>query len=75
MDETCNLRLQKHDMEIDALKLQTVEHKTAISGITTAIDDINKTLMSIRYLLMGAVGMYLLQILGLTEILKAVFKP
>lgn len=63
MDEACKLRLQR--LELDYLR-----HDQVIREQGIALHEIVQVLMQIRWMGVGALGLFVLQNIGLLEVVK-----
>lgn len=73
-DAACDLKIQALQIKHDTLAREFETHKAEVNTIRQSMFDIQKTLLSIKYSIMGAFGFYILQSIGLIELIKAFVK-
>lgn len=72
-DGRCELRLQRIEFELDLFKDELNDHVDTVKKMTLSLDEIQNTLRSIKFMVLGALGIYALQIIGVEGLLKHFF--
>lgn len=71
--EAMELRLQKIELELSLFNDDLTSHAKAVGNVTEALNDIQKTLHSIKFTVFGAIGIYAYQLVGVEGLIKHFF--
>ena len=71
-DEACNMKILALQLKNETLEREFAVHKTEFNSVRLSMGNIERTLSRIQHSILGAIGFYLMQAIGLTELLKAV---
>ena len=65
-------RMDRHKAELDAVKERQNEQHGDMKAIATKLDVLNETISRGQWIIIGAVGFFMMQSMGLGEFLKKV---
>lgn len=63
-------RMERHRNELDQLKQRQTEQHHDMKAVVARLDTLNDTISRGQWIIIGAVGFFMLQSMGLSEFLK-----